>query len=772
MQKYKLLLILILYTSTSHSQNITGCLRDYSGNPIDLASFILRITTDTTKIVSASMSDSEGNFTLSYPSSKNRQLSLHISHLGYRDTTLVFQDSIRTLYPKLRTDKYSISEVVVKADKRPLTFKNGEIIADASFFTNNKGDKIIDLLKRMPGIMIKDDRIIIDGSEPAIVINGIKQKSSMSTIMNYLESASASIVKQVKINTTRLAENRIGSEDATLEIITNTRKLDGMSLTNSSYFQKYKNDANKYGNYTDFLFKNKDLSGDISLGASNRKINSMKEVASDGEPSLLQTDALKRFSYFGLLNMTWAPTKIGGSINLYGSYYKDFSKNKDYESYSMNHAITKGANRNNKNEPDLLSVNVEYDSNDTLHNQFKLSYGLLTGHSNLNEDYTSTLLDQYHLQNKFWGHQHILEAQYGYKKDKYFFKIGSQSYLANLYQKEKIESYNYYSDIKLSEDILALYTSFNYSLTKKAGLYLGIRSEYTDFSQKTSDHKIPDYYWNFSPSFAINYDVSDNYSTSLKLNSRSNRASFYDILPGIEIQNDDEYATGNSELKPEKVYDVRWENLILKYINFRLSFMYIRDSWNKWFDLSDDGQRYSTYKNFGDQLGYYAYLSVPFSFCSDKLRGELNLNGQYEKYVRIKEDVESYRFIGKNGYWNFQSNLFVGYTPNKHLSFYLNPYISSRYNTLQTSGRSGFIMNLGTQYSLLKDDDLTITLSINDLFDKDYYKQHTYYGTRDVYSYTYPNSMNAMITVSYDISKNKKDIKVNRNENDTSRFEK
>ncbi len=619
-----LLLLLILYTFTSYAQDVAGCLKNIAGEPIPFASLVLHTNADS--VIATALTDSLGEFTLACMFDREEVLALSIYCLGYRDTTLLFHSGVIRLYPTLYHDDYSLSEVIVRANKKPITYKNGEMIIDASFFTNSKGDKILDVLRRMPGILIKNDKILIDGKEPLVVINGTKQRVPITNIIKYFESVSAGNVSQVKINTTQLAENKTGTESVTLEIVTNTRKFDGVSLTSSAYFQKYKNDAYKYGNYIDFLFKNRNLSGNMSIGVSERKLYSEKQTSVDEEANLSLKNTYKKLSYFGVMNLSWSPTIIGGSINLYGSYYKDFDKKYAFEDYKNNLVNTKKSDRNNKNRPDLLSVNVEYNSKDTLNNRFKLSYGLLTGNSNLKENYSNTISQCYNLQNKFWGHQHIFEVQYTYQVGKCLFKVGLQDYLAAIHQRDIIENYNYSSNIKLSENIFAVYSSIGYALSKKLYLYMGWRSEYTDYRQKTYTSSCPENYWQNSPSFSFSYNVSDNYNTSLKLNTRSHRTSFYNILPGVGFQSDYEYSTGNPNLRPEKIYDVRWENLIFKYLNVRLSCKYIKDCWDIWYSLNGEDTRYTTYINFGDQIGYYIYTSIPFSFFSGKLRGTLNFN--------------------------------------------------------------------------------------------------------------------------------------------------
>ncbi|MDY0155019.1 MAG: hypothetical protein RBR72_10710, partial [Prevotella sp.] len=154
---------------------------------------------------------------------------------------------------------------------------------------------------------------------------------------------------------------------------------------------------------------------------------------------------------------------INGSINIYCSYYRDDAKNKKNEEYTTYGILDKQVNRSNKDVPDLLSMNIEYDSSDSLKNQFKLAYGLLSGKDDFSENFCNNLNQAGFTGKKVNGHQHILEGQYMYKIPTLEFKVGTQVYLSRLKE-------DYIEEISLFQ-VFALFQRQYIDFKPKSSLY-------------------------------------------------------------------------------------------------------------------------------------------------------------------------------------------------------------------------------------------------------------------------------------------------------------
>ena len=81
-------------------------------------------------------------------------------------------------------------------------------------------------------------------------------------------------------------------------------------------------------------------------------------------------------------------------------------------------------------------------------------------------------------------------------------------------------------------------------------------------------------------------------------------------------------------------------------------------------------------------------------------------------------------------------------------------------------------IDMGMQYALPKNKDIAFALTIEAPFNQ-LKGEHLYnYGRFSVTRLTFPNTQCIRLSMTYSISNNGKQIKVNKNENDTSRFAK
>lgn len=758
-----------LYPIAVDAQSVSGTVLDGEGKPVEFATLALYEVNEGEKLITSSYTNIDGVYNIKYDPITADSLTLQVSCVGYAIKKITFpknQNNLGVLY--LEEESYVFKDVVVTSHRPTYRYKDGILKARVENLSNNSSDKLMDILKRMPGVVATDNSIMINGASPAVIINGVKQHLPISQLITYLSSVPATNTETISINTNQLAENKLGSEEVTIIIESKKQTLDGYQITNSTYGQVFRKSSFKYGNYTDALLKYGNLSGNVSFGLNNRSLYSEYEENDYDGSKISSENRLKKFAYFGIVNFTWTPTPINGSINIYGSYYRDDAKNRRSEEYSSAGVVNKSVERDNKGVPDLLSLNIEYDSNDSLNNQFKLVYGLLAGKDDFTENSTSSLNRIGTIGKKINGHQHIVEGQYTYKIPKFEFKIGVQGYFSKL-SEDYNEDQAFFSHYNITENLNCFYTSLKCNLTPKASVYLGARYEHTYYKYVVDGVEDSNTYGNFAPSFAFNWKVNANYDTSLKLSSEDVRPSFYDLLPGKTIVSDNEYNEGNIELMPCKRYKLRWENLLFHYVSLNATVMWIKDYFGSYYGINENNMRFSTYNNLSDFVSYIGSLSVPFSFVNNKIRGSLNLSGRYNNYYNFMEGIDEAYLYGKIT-WQSSGNLYLGYEVSRRFSFYLNPYYSTKVKRLQVTSEGCCSMNMGMQYNILKDKSLVLSLTAEDVFNQERVISKKFYGNKSVDYYAWPPSQNVMLTLSYTLNKNGKSIKVNKNANDTERF--
>lgn len=82
-------------------------------------------------------------------------------------------------------------------------------------------------------------------------------------------------------------------------------------------------------------------------------------------------------------------------------------------------------------------------------------------------------------------------------------------------------------------------------------------------------------------------------------------------------------------------------------------------------------------------------------------------------------------------------------------------------------------IDMGMQYTLLKNKKLAFALTVEDLFNQQKLESSYNYGQGiQVINTIAPNTQCVRLSITYNIGHDSKSIRVNKNENDTSRFTK
>jgi len=172
-----LFLILFIISTTMYSQEpvmIRGNILINQEEPADFASVLLLLKADASW-VAATLTDAEGNFSLkAVPGS----YLLKIKYIGYKEgeRDVVVTDTTQEIQLGriiLMSDQYVLNEVVVSAPKPFLEQKIDRLIVNLSGSTVNAGATAFEILQKVPGIVLVNNRITISGKSGVIImING------------------------------------------------------------------------------------------------------------------------------------------------------------------------------------------------------------------------------------------------------------------------------------------------------------------------------------------------------------------------------------------------------------------------------------------------------------------------------------------------------------------------------------------------------------------------------------------------------------------------
>ncbi|MES2288010.1 MAG: outer membrane beta-barrel family protein [Bacteroidota bacterium] len=196
-----LLLSVLSYTYSFSQCQISGKIADGSNAAIPYAPIALMNSTDST-IYKGILTDEKGNYC--FNGIKAGTYILKILVVGFADTyseKIEFDSTSKIIAPiivKIATQ--NLNEVTVNAIKDPIEYKNGNIIVNIEGSPLAVGNSVYDLLSHLPGVIVQNDNITIQGSSGVkIFIDDRVQQMSGQQLINLLRSINSSSIEKIEI---------------------------------------------------------------------------------------------------------------------------------------------------------------------------------------------------------------------------------------------------------------------------------------------------------------------------------------------------------------------------------------------------------------------------------------------------------------------------------------------------------------------------------------------------------------------------------------------
>jgi iron complex outermembrane receptor protein len=184
-------------------------------------------------IVKGSISDESGMFT--FENIKPGKYLLKISYIGYIDTlvTIGSVDSSAQLKLEpiiLKSSEVNLNEVSVTAMKKPMEFKNGNVIVTIDGSPMAIGNSVYDLLMRLPGVVVNDGVISIQGKAGVrVLIDDRIQPLSGDQLIGMLKSMSATMIGKIEILKNPPVKYDASGNAGMINIVTKKVKITGFS---------------------------------------------------------------------------------------------------------------------------------------------------------------------------------------------------------------------------------------------------------------------------------------------------------------------------------------------------------------------------------------------------------------------------------------------------------------------------------------------------------------------------------------------------------------
>lgn len=336
-------------------------------------------------------------------------------------------------------------------------------------------------------------------------------------------------------------------------------------------------------------------------------------------------------------------------------------------------------------------------------------YGMSGFMNTLNLDFNSAV--------KSFAFSYGLQLDYNRVKDKVRYDYLQQS--NNTYEE-------YFSG---HEFLSGFYAQAKYSFSNQVSVRIGSRIEHTRYSYSlfNTDHNKS--YSNVFPSLLASINLK-NYSSTFGLVSHISRPKYAWMVYGERQANEVMSVYGNRDLKPNKIYGIIFYNTLFKYMFLNFSYILTYDCIGNVFS-SDGKYLHSTYRNIADQQTFKLNLVVPFRFANKKVMGQIQLNLLHDKLYHFKDrftlpdNREASCFHGSLHYT-------ISYSPTERVDFSLDGNYHPTYQSPLMDTSANRSADIECQYAMLKNKNLLLRLTVNDLFAKDV--QSTFYFTDGHYA--------------------------------------
>jgi len=218
--KKLLFLCILLSTFISVSQNfeIAGTLKDKENNLIESATVYLESVKDST-MMTYTISDAQGKFSLSV-NTHAEKANLFVSYTGMmplKEEIIFSEKGINLGALILEENAQLLGEVVVVAERAPITIKKDTLQFNAASFKTGSDANVEALLKKLPGVVVDKDGSIKVNGKPVnkILVNGKEFFGSDLTIAT--KNLPKEIIDKIQVVDTKTKDEAFTGEEGDKE---------------------------------------------------------------------------------------------------------------------------------------------------------------------------------------------------------------------------------------------------------------------------------------------------------------------------------------------------------------------------------------------------------------------------------------------------------------------------------------------------------------------------------------------------------------------------
>lgn len=775
---------------------IKGSITDSLKTPIPYTPVGLLNSKDSS-IYKGEISDPQGNYC--FENIQNGSYFIKITAIGYQTfySEKINLDSTQDIHLPafvLKNNGSTLNEVEVAAFKPTIEFKKGDVILNVENNLLSKGNTVLDLLKKIPGVIVDAQKnISINGvAGVRFLMDGRLQQLSDAQMATILSGMSAETITSIELIKNPPAKYDAEGTGGLINIVTKKAKLKG---TNGSINESFS--QGKKGRSFSVLtlnYKNNKLSAFSNLSYGYQNIYFLTRL----DRTLTKSGVTNVFNQNGDFFTTQQTVSFNGGIEyeltpktIVGLFLNDYMEgSKPVQKATTNilegdaftyHSFSYRSEEKQKYNAPSMNLNILHKL-DTLGSKLQLStdYTDITGDNkkfveNRFYDQTNTeALFPTRYTTNINSHYNILAPKLDYTK-MFKHELSIESGLKGSFiiihndadyalHNSTIDS-TFQNNYVYKERVLAAYATVSKTY-KKISASLGVRAEQTDVKgvSQTSAFAIKRNYLNFFPSSSLDYKINEKNTLSGSYSYRIRRPGFERMNPA-RIYNDElNYTVGNPTIKPQYAHVM---SLNYNHNHFiTLTFDYRRvNNFMYWYSYADKESKVNIDTTFNFRLRKHYSLTA---FAQKKIKW-LNLQVHSSIiYYDFRSDINGESADSKAFlfYTNIQAEVMLPKDFKLQISGY---YSSPFYDAIQVYRPTSSI-NLVINKSFFK-NKLDVSLSFFDILYKDNGSVSSRLTDQYYYQSYLGDTRRVQLTLNYKFGKMQIEQKIKQEDND-GRFRK
>jgi hypothetical protein len=784
MCKSYFLFIFLFLGLTSYSQNlIKGTVTDSTNNPIPYCPLALLTVSDSV-MVKGNLSDDAGSFV--FEKVKAGSYFIKFNAVGYKPgTSEAFSiDSLSTIILPLQilgASAVNLKEISVAEYKPVIEFKKGTVIMNVENDIMARGNTVLDLLKRLPGVVIDaQNNITINGASGArFLIDDRMQQMPAPQVMDMLAVMSADMVSKIELIKNPPARYDAAGTGGLINIVTKRAKVNGYN--GSVGFGVSQGKRFRVGPNGSFNYKSKKISffSNLSYGywdGINEKILE-RNVITNGNTETINsygTDESFQRVFSGGAGIEYDVTKtmliglyVNGSAN--NDLYLNNTNTQVGNSTFFNYDKTSSTihDKYNTGSPNInLSLLQKID---TTGGQIKLSLG----YSNYFEKEVKKITNQFydsnnlevspesnydnHTNNSFNVYTGKLDLNKTFK-NKLSVESGLSAILENDYSHTKLDFSNqstgffigdttFYNIYKFKQNLYAAYATVSRDW-EKAGFSLGLRAEQTNVNIDYISNKYlyKRNYLSLFPSASLDFNLNKKNSITLAYSYRIRRPHYGMLNPVRQFNEQLNDTEGNPEIRPQFSHNFTLDYNYNQFITLSAGHDETKD-FTFWYSYTPDSSRVSveTFSNLPRFTNTYLSLSAQKRIKWYRFQTYMVVTHQEFEGKLIGQDVSSQT---TQFYFNLNQEFYL--PKDFKIQIWLGRGSAIRHGPQVYLPRSALHISVNKTFFNQK---LDVTLGLYDVLYTDYFSYTTTYSDQDFYMRERGDSRRIRLSVSYRFGK-------------------